>query len=264
METDVDRDDAADIALRSIVADDDALARRLIGDTLRRAGITVVAQATTGREAVELALFYRPDVVVMDDVMPGMDGIEATRRLHAHDPSIAVVVLAAVHDDEIGLRALRAGAVGFLAKEIELDALPRVLLGARAGEAAISRQFARTLIERYRASGIGGAGLRPVRSCLSTREWEVLDLLSEDLTVDQIADVLVLSAETVRSHVKSVYRKLDVHSRRDAQREASRLRGLAVPTAARGSSQDAGGEPHRRRFAVRRAAAGRCASGGAH
>ena len=258
METDVGSADAADVAPRAIVADDDALARRLTRDTLRRGGITVVAQATTGREALELALFYRPDVVVMDDVMPGMDGIEATERLHARDPSISVVVLAACHDDEVGLRALRAGAVGFLAKDIELDALPRVLFGARAGEAAISRRFARTLIERYRASSVDGAGLRPVRSCLSTREWEVLDLLTEDLTLDQIAAVLVISTETVRSHVKNVYRKLGVHSRRDARRAADRLRGLAV-SAADGSSH----EQHRMRFPVRRAGTGRCASAGA-
>jgi NarL family two-component system response regulator LiaR len=164
----------------------------------------------------------------MDHMMPGIDGIEATRRLHAYDPSIRVVVLGEAHDDALGLRAIQAGAVGFLSKEIDLDALPRVLRGVRDGEAAISRRFATTLIENYRVSNRSGTGLRPVRSRLTPREWEVLDLLTTGLTADQIAASLVLSTETIRSHVKSIYRKLDVHTRPDAIREASRLRSRIV------------------------------------
>ena len=170
----------------------------------------------------------------MDHMLPGIDGIEATRRLYEHDPSIRVVVLAEAHDDALGLRAVRAGAVGFLSKAIDLDALPRSLRGVRDGEAAISRRFAMTLIEHYRVSSVSGEGLRPVRSRLSPREWEVLDLLTTGLTADQIADSLVLSTETIRSHVKSVYRKLDVHSRQAALREASRLRSIALHASDRG------------------------------
>ena len=138
--------------LRTIVADDDPLVRRLIRDTLQRADVTVIAEASTGREAVELALFYRPDVVVMDYMMPEMDGIEATRRIYEHDPSIRVVLLTGAGDEELGLRGLRAGASGYLSKEVELEALPRALRGALEGEAAISRQLAMKLIERYRAA----------------------------------------------------------------------------------------------------------------
>ena len=210
MKAHLGRDNHQDVVLRTIVADDDAIARRSIRDTLREAGITVLAEAVDGREAVELAIFHRPDVVVMDHMLPGIDGIEATRRLYEHNPSIRVVVLAEAHDDALGLRAVRAGAVGFLSKAIDLDALPRSLRGVRDGEAAISRRFAMTLIEHYRVSNVSGEGLRPVRSRLSPREWEVLDLLTTGLTADQIADSLVLSTETIRSHVKSVYRKLDV------------------------------------------------------
>src|SRR4051812_39653010 len=99
----IDPDAGDDGALRAVIADDDPLARRLIRDTLQHAGITVVAEATVGREAVELAIYYRPDVVVMDHMMPGIDGIEATRRVHTNDASIRVVVLAEAHDDELGL-----------------------------------------------------------------------------------------------------------------------------------------------------------------
>ena len=134
----IDKDDNNEEAvLRTIVADDDPLVRRLIRDTLQRADVTVIAEASTGREAVELALFYRPDVVVMDYMMPEMDGIEATRRIYEHDPSIRVVLLTGAGDEELGLRGLRAGASGYLSKEVELEALPRALRGALDGEAAI-------------------------------------------------------------------------------------------------------------------------------
>jgi NarL family two-component system response regulator LiaR len=222
-----DKDDNSETMLRTIVADDDPLVRRLIRDTLQRADVTVIAEASTGREAVELALFYHPDVVVMDFMMPEMDGIEATSRIYAHDPTIRVVLLTGAGDDELGMRGLRAGASGYLSKEVELEALPRALRGALDGEAAISRRLAMQLIEQYRATPRGGTGMRPVRSRLTDREWEVLDLLATGGTTDEIARTLVLSPETVRSHLKNLYRKLEVNSREDAVQAASRLRSLS-------------------------------------
>jgi two-component system, NarL family, response regulator LiaR len=212
--------------LRTIVADDDPLVRRLIRDTLHGERVTVVAEASTGREAVELALFYHPDVVVMDFMMPELDGIEATRRIYEQDPGIRVVLLTGAGDDELGLRGLRAGAVGFLTKEMDLTSLARTLWGAFAGEAAISRRLAMRLVEHYRSAPTNGIGLRPVRSPLTDREWEVLDLLSRGATTDDIARELVLSTETVRSHVKNLYRKLGVRSREEAIAAASRMREL--------------------------------------
>src|SRR3954447_9714986 len=224
----IDKDDnEEEMTLRTIVADDDPLVRRLIRDTLQRADVTVIAEASTGREAVELALFYRPDVVVMDFMMPEMDGIEATRRIYANDPAIRVVLLTGAGDDALGLRGLRAGAAGYLSKEVELDSLPRALRGALDGEAAISRRLAMQLVEQYRATPRGGTGMRPVPSALTDREWEVLDLLGAGTTTDGIARELVLSPETVRSHMKNVYRKLGVTSREDAVQAASHLRAVS-------------------------------------
>src|SRR5687768_5891734 len=120
--------------LRTILADDDPLARRVIRDTLQAAGITVVAEAANGREAIELALFYRPDVVVMDYMMPEMDGLEATRRIQAGAPEVRVVMLTGSADEELGLRSLAAGATGYLTKDVEIDALPRALRGTLHGE----------------------------------------------------------------------------------------------------------------------------------
>jgi two-component system, NarL family, response regulator LiaR len=212
--------------LRTLVSDDDPLVRRLIRDTLQRDGITVIAEATTGREAVELALFYRPDVVVMDYMMPEMDGIEATRRIYEQDPSIRVVLLTAIADESLGLRGLRAGASGFLSKDMMLDSLARALRGSVEGEAAVSRRLAMQLIQHFRSAPTGGIGLRPVRSTLTAREWEVLDLLSGGAKTDDIARTLVLSPETVRSHLKNLYRKLEVRSRHEAVEAATRIREL--------------------------------------
>jgi NarL family two-component system response regulator LiaR len=212
--------------LRTLVTDDDPLVRRLIRDTLQRDNVTVIAEATSGREAVELALFYRPDVVVMDYMMPEMDGIEATRRIYEQAPEIRVILLTGAGDESLGMRALRAGAAGFLSKDIELDSLPRALRGALEGEAAISRRLAMQLVQHYRSAPLGGMGLRPVRSDLTDREWEVLDMLTGGASTDDVARVLVLSNETVRSHLKNLYRKLGVRSREEAVEAATRMREL--------------------------------------
>jgi DNA-binding NarL/FixJ family response regulator len=210
--------------LRTIIVDDDPLARLSIKDVLQAAGFIVIAEATTGREAVELVIHYHPDVVLMDILMPGMDGIEATRQILERVPAARVVLLTSGVEDELAITGLRTGAVGFLNKDVDLDALPRALTGTVNGEAAISRRLALQLIERLRHTRESSTGMRPVRSTLSGREWEVLDMLCEGLGTEQIADDLVLSVETVRSHVKSVLRKLGVSSRAEAIAEAARLR----------------------------------------
>ena len=212
-------------AVRVIIADDDPFARRIIKDALQAAGITVVAEARNGLEAVELVLHYRPDVALMDVVMPEVDGITATRRIVKQIPGQLVIMLTTGHDDALGVVALRAGAAGFLTKDLDIGALPRALLGALSGEAAISRRMAMRLIEHLRHAPEGSRGMRPVRSSLTQREWEVIDLMADRLTTEQMAERLVLSSETVRTHVKHILRKLDARSREEALAAAARLRG---------------------------------------
>jgi DNA-binding NarL/FixJ family response regulator len=218
-----------DDPLRVIVVDDDPLARRMLRDVLQAAGIVVIAEAGGGREAIELTNYYKPDVVVMDLVMPGIDGIAATRQIVAQTPDVRVVMLTSSDSEDIGLLTLRAGASGFLNKSVGVDALPRALRCARDGEAVVSRQLTMRLIEGMRRVREDGAGMRPIRSPLTPREWEVLDLLCQERSTDDIADTLVLSVETVRSHIKSVLRKLGVRSRQEAIKAAGRLRSGLVP-----------------------------------
>jgi len=220
-----DRQDAAGEPIRVVVADDDPLARRMVKQALQRAGMQVIAEAHDGREAVDLVLHYRPHIVLMDVVMPQVDGLSAARRILKEDPDQVIVMLTSGDDEDVGLIALQAGAVGFLSKELDVDVIPRALLRTLEGEAAISRRMSRRLIERLRAAPQGSAGLRPVKSPLTAREWEVIDLLAEGRTTDQIAENLVLAGETVRSHVKNILRKLGVSSRSEAVAEAQRMRG---------------------------------------
>jgi NarL family two-component system response regulator LiaR len=224
--------------VRVIVADDDPIARRAVRDALQDAGIVVIAEASNGTDAVALSVHYRPDVVVMDVVMPGLDGIEATRALSARAPEVRVLLLSAsagADEDEVGLLCLRTGAAGFLAKSTAVASLPRAVRAAHNGEAVVSRQLTARLVEGLRQTPVAGVGMRPVRSPLTPREWEVLDLLCLAASTDAIAAQLVLSRETVRSHIKNILRKLGVGSRQQAVDAARALRSdvvLAGPAAA--------------------------------
>jgi two-component system, NarL family, response regulator LiaR len=214
--------------MRVIVADDDPFARRMIKESLQRAGVIVVAEAPDGRQAVELTMFYRPDVVLMDVVMPETDGITATRQIVQERPEQLIVMLTSSDETEMGFVGLRAGAVGYLSKDVDVDVLPQALKGTLRGEAAISRRLSMRLIEQLRRAPEASTGMRPVRSPLTAREWEVVGLLAPDRTTGEIADTLVISAETVRTRVKSITRKLGVHSRHEAPEAAERLRVAAA------------------------------------
>jgi len=220
-------DKRGDERLRAVIADDDPFARQVIKDVLTAAGVLIIAEARNGHQAVEMALLHRPDVVVMDMVMPGLDGISATRQILKLAPDQLVVMLTGANDedDELGLLALRAGAAGIISKDVDIDALARTLEGVRAGEGAISRRMTMRLIERLRPGPGRSHGMRPVKSPLTAREWEIIDFLKANRSTNESADELVLSTETVRSHVKNILRKLDVRSRQEAVAVADRMRG---------------------------------------
>jgi DNA-binding NarL/FixJ family response regulator len=211
-------------SLRVVVAEDDAFARRMVREVLQGAGMTVVGEAENGRQAVELALEHRPDAVLMDIVMPDVDGLSATRQIVSEMPDQVVILVSRDDDEVIGLAGLRAGAVGYLSKDLDVEALPRAVAGAVHGEAAISRRLVMCLVERLR--GTSGRAYVPRREGprLTPREWDVLDLLAEGQSTERIAESLQLATETVRSHIKHILRKLDARSRGEAIAAAQRLR----------------------------------------
>ena len=227
-------DDREEIAPpRVIIADDDPFARRTVRDALQDAGVVVIAEAANGTEAVELGLHYRPDVVLMDVVMPGMDGITATRKLRERAPSVKVLMLSADGNDDVALLCLRSGAVGYVAKSIDLSSLTRVVNAARDGEVVVSRRLTARLACRY----VPHSGRRhrdaPGPQPAHAPGVEVLDLLCAQASTEQIADQLFLSHETVRSHIKNTLRKLGVNSRQQAVDTARQLRaGTSSPTLA--------------------------------
>jgi DNA-binding NarL/FixJ family response regulator len=209
--------------LRVVLADPDALARRSVRDALAGGtGTVTVADAGTARDAIALVRYHRPEVLLAESRQPDMPGEELCRRVGRDAPGTAVVMLGALEDPGLAVRCLRAGAAGYLTKDLDPAALPRILRGVVAGEAAVSRRMAMHLVDALRSVPEGG--WRPVRSRLTSREWEIVDLLGEGASTDAIAQRLVLSHATVYSHVKSVLAKLGVHSRSEAVPAAMRLR----------------------------------------
>lgn len=214
-------------ALGVLIADADPLARLAISSVLAGAeGVECAGEVASGADTVALVEADPPGAVVMDAALPGApDCIAATRRIAELDASVQVVVLSAENgDEERSLLALRAGAAGWLPKDMDLTVLPRVLRKVCEGEAAIPRTLTARLVERLREAPVTGAGLRPVRSDLTSREWEVLDTMCAGLPNEAIATRLEVSAETVRSHIKHIFRKLGVHTRPEAIAAAERLR----------------------------------------
>lgn len=209
-----------------IIADDDPLVRRIIRMTLHEARITVVAEAATCRETVELARFYRPDVLLVDLAMPDGSALDVIRQLNGDSdgPPVCAVVLTSSDDDDAALEALLAGASGWLSKDLSMARLPRALAAAAAGEVTISRRFARRVADLVRDSRDVGIGTRPIRSSLTEREWEVLDLTCAGRNDDEIAAAMSIAVETVASHTRSIIRKLGVPNRDEAVAAAAQLR----------------------------------------
>ncbi len=197
-----------------LLVDDHEMVRRGVRDFLETQGdITVVAEAGSGEEAVRLAAEYAPDVALMDLIMPGMDGVEATRRLTTRSPRTSVVMLTSYHDDEHVFPAIRAGALSYVLKEIGPGELADAVRKAAAGEAVLHpRVAARVVRELHGARRDEPNAFRE----LSDRELEVLKLIADGLNNAEIAGRLYVSEKTVKSHVSNILGKLHLADRTQA------------------------------------------------
>jgi DNA-binding NarL/FixJ family response regulator len=203
------------VTIRVGVADDDPLARSALATILGAAGdLDVVATAADGAEAVELADRHRPDVVVMDIRMPVLDGIDATRHVSSlRLPPVRVLVLTTFGDEDYVLRALRAGASGFLLKNAPADQLVEAVRIVAAGDALLAPSVTRLVVERYVARAGGAGARRRVVDRLTPREIEVMTWMARGLSNGEIATRLVLAETTVKTHVARVLTKLGVRDR---------------------------------------------------
>ena len=197
--------------IRVLIVDDQPLARAGFKAVLEATGgVEVVAEAGTGEEAVQLARHHDPDVVLMDVRMPGMDGIEATRRM----PRQKVLILTTFGLDDYIVEALRAGASGFLLKDAPVEELVRAVRSVAAGDAQLSPAVTKRLLDQV-ARRLPAAVQRDPGSLaeLTDREREVLQLLAAGMSNAEIATALVVSEPTVKTHVSSVLQKLGLRDR---------------------------------------------------
>lgn len=200
------------------------LARNAIRAALSAEGLCVVGQAADASHTVDLASRCSADVVLLDADLPPSGAVDAMDAIAYAVPDVRIVVLANQDSGAEGLRALSHGASGYLSRDMQLASLARAIEGLMAGEGAISRVMTAGLIEHVRHLSASLSGLRPVKSPLTTREWEVMDLLSTGASPVEIAKALVVTSETIDSHVQHIMRKLDAHSRAEAVEIAEQSR----------------------------------------
>jgi DNA-binding NarL/FixJ family response regulator len=201
---------------RILIVDDHPLTRDALAALLSQQGFDVVGEAADGEEAVSAVRGLQPDLVLLDLTMPGMDGLTALPKIREEAPACEVVVLTASDAEENLLGAIRAGASGYLLKTESPEQIAAFLRGVARGDAALSGGVARRLLDRVREGGRLDGIPDSITKALSAREVEVLLLLDEHLGTDEIAQRLFISEHTVRSHVKSLLKKLGVSSRREA------------------------------------------------
>jgi DNA-binding NarL/FixJ family response regulator len=208
--------------LRVLLADDDGLARSMIRTAINEDDrIAIVLNAANSREALELASYYHPDVIIADTAIPPAGCLPLINDVLRIAPRTRILTTA-VNDHQTAIAALRTGAIGHIDKDTNPETLAQLVIRAADGEAIVPQALIIPMLKLLR--DVPDTGWRPLHSRLTTREWEILDLLAQNASTQTIAEQLVLSPTTIYSHIKNVLRKLDVHTRRDAITAAQRLR----------------------------------------
>jgi len=229
--------------IRVVLADDHAVVRKGIREFLEAEGdIVVVAEAADGAQAVLLVVEHRPDVAVLDVQMPGMGGIEATRRIKAQCPAVRVLILTAYDDDPYIFALLHAGANGYILKTADSAELVRALRAVHRGESALDSAVTHKVVQQLTTgrpsaslpNGVPGQAAAEPRSAavwveaLTEREVEVLRLAAKGLTNKAIGHTLGISDRTVQGHLANIYGKLGVNSRTEAVTQALKQGWIVV------------------------------------
>lgn len=204
-----------DTVTRVVIAEDHTVVREGTRQILESSpDIEVVGEAADGEEAIEVVGFHRPDVVILDVVMPGMNGLEAARAIKAQFPEVAILVLTAHDEDQFVFALLEAGAAGYLLKDVPREGLLEAVHAVQAGESVLHPVVARKVLQRFLPSSQEEEGAAP--EALTQRELEVLRLAGSGLSNKQIAADLDVSARTVQAHLGHIFVKLGVASRTEA------------------------------------------------
>jgi DNA-binding NarL/FixJ family response regulator len=198
---------------RVLLVDDHDLFRTGLRNLLEEESVDVVGEAAAGEEALRLVREVQPDVVVMDINMPGMTGVEATKRIVAHAPLTRVVVLTISDEDADVTDAILAGACGYLLKDASIEDVMRGIRAAAIGESLISPTIAGKVLERVRAASASPDAAETIRTELSGREIEVLKLIANGKDNAQIAADLHISPKTVKNHISNILMKLQIENR---------------------------------------------------
>jgi NarL family two-component system response regulator LiaR len=212
----MERTQAEDMGkIKILIADDHAVVREGTRQILEgEPDLEVVAEAADGEEAIELADKFKPDLAIIDISMPKVDGIEATRKIKALYPAMAVLILTAYDDDQFVFSLLEAGAAGYLLKSVRGKELIDAVRQVHAGESVLHHSITRKVLNRFVVAP--EPSNTPKEKILSEREIEVLRLASQGLNNQDIADKLFLSLRTVQAHLAHIFNKLQVSSRTEA------------------------------------------------
>lgn len=212
--------------MRILIVDDHILFREGLSGLLRsQADMEVIAECGTVREAVDLALQAHPDVILMDYSLPDGTGLEATRSILAVDPQIQIIFLTVHDNDERVIAAMRAGAKGYLLKNLSVSKLLASLRALQRGEAAISRTMMARILAEFAQTTPAPTQVPSPLVGLTSREIEVLQELADGITNQEIATRLFISENTVKNHIHNILEKLSLHNRREAI-EFARKNGL--------------------------------------
>jgi DNA-binding NarL/FixJ family response regulator len=201
--------------IRVIIADDHARVRGQIREALEAGGCEICGEAATADEAIQLALEHHPDVALLDINMPG-NGIHAAGRISRDLPETAIIMLTQSKEDDDLFDSLRAGASGYLLKNTDPATLPDALRSVLAGEAPLSPSLVSRILQEFRGPNRRHVKRSSAAAKLSAREWDVMELLGQGNSTEQVAKRLFVSSTTVRVHVSSVLRKLAVADRHAA------------------------------------------------